>query len=175
MLENRKTFVWFAIVMIVFGLFVFLISLIATMSASKIAMHERERTLYFDRKILPDHVFYPLIVVVDRLELKMSEPEERIVLEMDYAGKRLEAAKALFKQEKNDLAFVTLNKAHQYLLKANEDVFNLERQGKYLNFTVGLNKKFQQEYEKLKENMDDAQKARTQVMIEELQAVGGKL
>jgi hypothetical protein len=46
------------------------------MSATKLSMHEEGRVIYFNRKILPDHLFYPIVVAIDRLELEFSDPQE---------------------------------------------------------------------------------------------------
>ena len=175
MLKYKKNYRWFATLTLLFGLVVFGISLVSAMAGGRMQVGATERSLYFDRKILPDHVLYPVLVAVDRLELEFSTPEEKMVLRMDYATKRLEAAKALFYQDKNELALITLGKAHQYLLQANDDVWRMGDKGKYLTFIVELNKQFRQEYQDLKIFMNDSQQARAETMREELKAVGDRL
>lgn len=174
-MKKDKNYLWLSIGIITFGIVIFLISLTSAMTNNKLELHREEKTFYFDRTILPDNVFYPILMAVDRLELELSNDEEKVVLQMDYAVKRLEAAKILLQQGKTELALVTLGKAHQYLLSANEAVREMEKQGKYLPFAVGLNKQFQTEYEHMSTQVSDIQSNQIKVMIEELKAVGGKL
>jgi len=174
-MKKDKNYLWLSIGIITFGIVIFLISLTSAMTNNKLELHREEKTFYFDRTILPDNVFYPILMAVDRLELELSNDEEKVVLQMDYAVKRLEAAKILLQQGKTELALVTLGKAHQYLLSANEAVREMEQQGKYLPFAVGLNKQFQTEYEHMSTQVSDIQSNQIKVMIEELKAVGGKL
>ena len=176
MLENPKVYRFYAVATLAFGLFVFLVSLIAAMSGERLHLRTgEERTLYFDRKVLPDHVFYPVLVAVDRLELEFSDPQEQLELRMDLAGKRLEAAKALYAQDKSELAFVTLGKAHQYLLRANDDVFSLGNAHDYMTYLLNMDRRFASEYEYLKTSMTDSQKARVEEMIQDLRGRGEKL
>lgn len=166
--NHKKAYLWFALSMSILGVLFFAISLAATMSDNKITVHERERKLYFDRKILPDHLFYPVLMAIDRLELELSSTEEQTLLRMDYAGKRLEAAKALFGQSKNELAFVTLGKAHQYLLQANNAVIDQNQEARYGVFVKKLNQQFIADYRQLEIYLDEAQKSTVDGMIEEL-------
>lgn len=157
--DNKKAYGWFAGVMAFLGVSLFVISLVSAIASGKMDSHMRERTIYFDRKILPDHLFYPVLVTFDRLELELADKQTQTLLKMDYAGKRLSAAKALFVQGKKDLAFVTLGKAHQYLLRANNDM-RTEGQEKQFKYLVNeLNQEFVGEYDKTKQYMTDAQKA----------------
>ncbi|MDO5561630.1 MAG: DUF5667 domain-containing protein [bacterium] len=172
--NHKKAYLWFAMGMSFLGLMFFTVSLVATMSDNKMAIHERERKLYFDRKILPDHLFYPVLMAIDRLELEMSNSEEQTLLRMDYAGKRLEAAKALFEQDKNELAFITLGKAHQYLLQANNDILEQSQEARYGVFVKKLNQQFILDYQELAPYLSDAQKATVDGMIQELEVFNPK-
>lgn len=175
MLENRKTFRWFAIITIFLGVLVFLISLLATMSIGRNEISAKNKVVYFDQKILPDHLLYPLLVAIDRLELKMADKEEAAGLEMDYAKKRMQAAKALFYQEKGELAFVTLGKAHQYLLNANTSINKMADNQSQIKKWREIQKQFKSDYNDLRIFMSDSQKARLEVMQGELIAVEGAL
>ena len=166
--NHKKAYGWFALLMILLGLTIFVFSLVAAMSSSKITLHEQGKSLYFNRKILPDHVFYPFLMIVNRLELETSNEVEKIILRAEYAQKRLDSTKGLLEKEKKDLAYVTLGKAHQYLLRANQDSLISNESTENLAFIRDLNQKFMQEYESLKSSFDDAQQSRLQVMIEEL-------
>jgi exonuclease VII small subunit len=113
--------------------------------------------------------------MIDRLELELSDQKEKIVLQLDYANKRLEAAIALYELGKTDLAFNTLNKAHQYLLQANRGVLALTDKGKYLTFVVSLDQDFADTYLVLAEQMPDDQRANLEKMLQELKDMENKL
>jgi hypothetical protein len=82
-----------------------------------------ERKLYFNREILPDNVpIYPLMMVMDRIQLETAPNKERVFIEVEYANRRLGYAEELLKQEKPDLALTTLTKAEQYLTHAVSDM-----------------------------------------------------
>lgn len=166
--DHKKAYGWFAAIMIILGGGIFVVSLITAMLGNKMDTHQRERVLYFDRKILPDHLFYPVLAAIDRMELEISNDEEKIVLKMEYAGKRLESAKALMDEGKVELGYVTLGKAHQYLLQANNDILQQQQERKYLNFVQDLNRKFMGEYVDLGLMLNDAQQNNLQMMAAEL-------
>lgn len=120
--DHKKAYWWFVLIMTIFGVAFFALSMISTVSSGTTGLAARERQVYFDRKILPDHLFYPVLMIMDKIKLDAADPETKVLLKVDYAEKRLAAAKTLFVQGKNDLAFVTTGKAHQYLLQANREV-----------------------------------------------------
>jgi hypothetical protein len=175
MTKKRVKSVYFTVVVLFLGVVFFGLSLLSVASATKLQMHNQNRVIYFDRTVMPDHLFYPFVVAVDRLELELSGAEEKIVLRMDYAQKRLEAAKVLFSENKGELAFTTLMKAHHYLLQANENVLALKDKSRYLTFLVKLNENFVLEYENLRKYMDDSQRATLDRILLELHDMEGKL
>ncbi|MBQ6437886.1 hypothetical protein IJJ12_00710 [bacterium] len=176
MLENKKFYRWYAVSVLLIGGLIFAISLLTAMQGPSPAIRESERVLYFDRKILPDHVFYPVVVAVDRLELELTPREQQAAMRMAYAQKRLAASWSLFTAGKNDLAFATLNKAHAYLLAANTQVAAGEATaGDQTENISAVNQEFMDEYKTLKAYMTDSQQARAEVMIAELKTVGEHL
>ncbi|MBQ6154719.1 hypothetical protein IJJ27_02190 [bacterium] len=176
MLEKRKNYIWYCVIVLTFGFLVFVISLVSAMSGGRVGGRTApERQLYFGNQILPDHVFYPVLVAVDRLELEFSEPREQLEMRMKLADKRLEAAKGLFAKGKQELAFVTLGKGHQYLLRANDDALQYDKTDSLVVMVDRMNRRFASEYEYLKASMNDGQQAMTEKMIEELHVAGMKL
>lgn len=167
--DNRKAYWWFVIIMTIMGGTFFILSLVSTVSDGVTGLAARERQIYFDRKILPDHLFYPVLMIFDKIKLDAADPETKVLLKTDYAEKRLIAAKTLFVQGKNDLAFVTTGKAHQYLLQANWETTTLEKGKKYTSLIEEMNQEFILEYENLKQYLTDGQKATIDDWMRQLQ------
>jgi len=166
MLENKRIYRWFVITNVVFGLGVFVISLVTTLTGSRATLGGQQ--LYFGREILPDHVFYPVMVVGERLELTLAQPADKILIRQQLARKRLSAAEQLFRLGKRELAWVTLGKAHQYLLQVNDEVDATGSAQEYLGRVIDLNQDFVAEYQALRPFMTDSQLAETTQMCQQL-------
>lgn len=71
-------------------------------------------------EVLPDHVAYLVITIMDKFYLETATPTERIHYEIKYSHRRLEYAKALLEkgEDKQDLALATITKSQKYLIKA---------------------------------------------------------
>jgi len=166
MLKNKKYYRVYVCLNLVFGLGVFLISLTTALSGSREVVGERQ--LYFGREILPDHVFYPMVALADRVELWATPEPDRVVIQEELARKRLAAAEQLYSQGKIDLAWVTLRKAHQYALEAKQSAGegNDESQRQLIG---QLYQDMTSEYTKIHQYMPDGQWASVTRMIDELQ------
>jgi hypothetical protein len=107
----------------VFGSGILLISLF--MSASQVSSSGQnssdDHQLYFNRTILPDHMLYPALMVVDRIQLEAASDYERVFKDIEYAHRRLEYSEELLTLGKPDLALTTLTKAEKYLANAVHD------------------------------------------------------
>ncbi len=80
--------------------------------------------IYFGRKILPDHLLYPVLMVHDRLIFVSATKNQQALLRLSYANDRFESAEELLKQEQLDLAITTLTKSQKYLMLSGLDVLN---------------------------------------------------
>jgi hypothetical protein len=70
-------------------------------------------------RILPDHPFWSLKVVRDKLWLAItSNPLKKAEIQLLFADKRLKSASILFMEGKPELAVSTLTKAEKYLEQA---------------------------------------------------------
>lgn len=172
MLENKRVYFWFCLATLLGGFTIFVISLLVSFSATRVRQYEQDGfVIYFNREILPDHLLYPVFMAADRLELMIASDEETVVLQLDFAQKRLDSALALLQHEKTDLAFTTLSKAHQYLMQANQGVVEHPIWAKYKRFLQELDQKFLGQYQLLHEQFSDSQKATLDKMSEELISV----
>ncbi len=76
---------------------------------------------YVAKEILPDHSLYPLLMVVDRIRLELSDSERRTYLMVAYNNRRLFYSKRLLEKGNLGLAFITLSKANKYINQALEE------------------------------------------------------
>ncbi len=122
--------------------FASLIIFVSLQSANKNQMTSSGKLMsgkfYVAKEILPDHSFYPFLMMVDRLRLELADAEKRIDLLVSNANRRLFYSRKLLEKNNQDLAFITFSKALKYSNQAlEENVFLLEE--------ASLNKK--QEYQ----------------------------
>ncbi len=121
-----KTRFFLSLIALVFASGILFISLgNATTAFSTGGTSFSEKTLYFD-EILPDHVLYPALMIVDRVQLETAPPNERIFMQVEYAHRRLEYAEQLLETNKQDLAVTTITKAEKYLYNAAQESQHLE-------------------------------------------------
>lgn len=78
----------------------------------------RSHKLYVAAEILPDHAFYPLLMIYDRLRLQLANQQTRVDLLLSYAQRRDYYAHRLLQQNKVALATTTFAKAVTYLNQA---------------------------------------------------------
>jgi hypothetical protein len=109
---------------LIFGLSLIMTSQVSSSSSSNVS----ERKFYVGEKILPDHVFYPLLMVADKMILKTSFGERRIHVKIRLADDRLYSAKMLIEKGHEDLALSTITKSQKYLITAAQDFLNSEEQ-----------------------------------------------
>jgi len=104
-----------------FALTVLFISL-QSANKDQIAVEKRlsNGKFYVAAEILPDHSFYPLLMVFDRLRLQLANNQSQTELLISYAQRRLYYADRLMQREKPALAAVTFSKAIKYLNQAME-------------------------------------------------------
>lgn len=107
------------LLIIVAVLISFLVLFVSLQSANKAKMLGGKEKLmaskfYVAKEILPDHVLYPLLMVVDRLRMEMADTERKISLSASYSDRRLFYSKRLLEKGNFSLAFTTLSKALKY-------------------------------------------------------------
>jgi hypothetical protein len=78
----------------------------------------KKRRFYLEKEILPDHSFYPILMIVDRLRLNLADQERQPYLEAAYANRRFFYATRLLEKGEVSLATTTYSKAQKYLLQS---------------------------------------------------------
>lgn len=96
-------------------LFISLSTVSAVQSASGV---DQPKHFYMEGTLLPDHIAYPIVMMVDRAHLESSTPIEQVYLKTEYANRRLEYAQKLLEKDNTNLAVTTLTKSQKYLLSA---------------------------------------------------------
>lgn len=114
-------------VALVFALMILGISLL---SASRVISYEGTQAsckkFYLGQEILPDHLLYPFVAVMDRAVLSFSPQEEKIVLKVNYGLVRYGYAQDLLKKGNKALALSTLTKSQKYFNLASHQALNQE-------------------------------------------------
>lgn len=168
MLANKRLYWLFVVAMLTMGILIFSLSLLMAFVRLDNEQTGDSAVIYFDHPILPDHLFYPLLMVGDQLELVFTNRENKLFLQMDFAIRRLEAAHGLLALGKTNLAFTTLGKAHQYLLQVNEQLLTHAVFSQYQHLGKNLSNFFLADYEELRPQLTDSQQANLENMRQEL-------
>ena len=95
------------------------IALISLLSANRVFSQGENlaltsKKLYFQEEILPNHLLYPVYMVIDKVKLELAQPAEVIDLQILYAWRRLEYTEQLLPEGYQSLSFSTLTKAFKY-------------------------------------------------------------
>lgn len=109
--------------LVLLGLAVVVVSLFSANDRSyHLGETSSRKYLYFSTEILPDHLLYPALMLVDKAALaNVTSPSERIRIQVNYAYRRLNAARTLAANHKMGLALSTLTKSQKYLNQAAQE------------------------------------------------------
>ncbi len=120
----KKTNFFYPILAIFFGLAILLVSLMVAEPSVSFRNRSQlsQRRFYFGTEILPDHVAYPFLMLIDRLRLEMAPPLRRPQLQLEYAWQRLEDSRQLLAMNRHQLALETLNKSQRYWLSVQKQL-----------------------------------------------------
>ncbi|MBU0974203.1 hypothetical protein KKD03_00690 [Patescibacteria group bacterium] len=107
---------------LLFGSFIFGASLIMS---SQVKLHNSpkvsERRFYMGERILPDHVFYPLLMIADKIILKTSTGNRKIYVKIRLSDDRLNSSMMLLEKNQESLALSAMTKSQKYLITAAQD------------------------------------------------------
>lgn len=110
-----------------FGALILFVSLSRTASSVWSATGQYDassRQLYMDDEVLPDHVLYPVLMVLDRAKLEAAAPTERIYIQLEYGQRRMKYAQELQDKENDNLALTTATKAQKYFIHAAQETLD---------------------------------------------------
>ena len=118
----KKRNIFIATLAILFGIFIFVSSLFSySKSYDSNEQRVSSKSLYFGKRILPDHIFYPLLMIVDKSLLIVSTGESEVFLRIRLAQDRMITANNLLKKGDEVRALSTLTKSQKYLILATHD------------------------------------------------------
>lgn len=129
-MQKRKYL--FAILAILFGVFIFTFSLVASSQQRENTDLDKvsRKQLYFGSKILPDHILYPALMAIDKCLLLISSGESEVFLRIRLAQDRMISANSLLDKGEERLSFSTVTKSQKYLLLASQEFLSLEQHSK---------------------------------------------
>lgn len=126
-LTTKKIRILFSCFALLFGGLVLSISLISTSQAQSYeGVLATSKKLYFNDKILPDHLLYPAVAAADRVLLTVSPKPKKIELQLSYGQIRLDYAQGLLEKGDKKQALVALTKSQKYFHQAISDLLELE-------------------------------------------------
>lgn len=110
---------------VAFGISLVAMSLVSVSQVQSQGLEYTEKEMYFQHEVLPDHALYPALMARDRVLLELAQPDDRISIRVELAGKRMRSAEMLLEKGKTELALSTATKAQKYLLTAVLEAQNL--------------------------------------------------
>jgi hypothetical protein len=132
----KKIKVVFAVVGLLFGFFVLGSSLIlASQKDISNDFTTTQRKIYLG-KILPDHAFYPALMLVDKTLLLTSSGDEKIELMTNLAKNRMKNSQDLIQKGEEGLGLTTMTKSQKYLLLATHEVIKANDNGHQISSKV---------------------------------------
>lgn len=134
-----------------------------------------EKTLYFGEEILPDHIFYPVTMVLDRVQLETTDQNQRVFLQVEYSHRRLGYALELLEKGDQDLAITTVTKAEQYLHHAVQEALALPVGDNVKQQLIKIVAYHQHKLTEMKSNVTDANRAVLDNWISQDQALISQL
>ncbi len=122
----KKPHFWLTITFFLFGLLVIAISINSSVAAVYPTPESRasHRQFYLGRTILPDHVAYPLLMIIDKVQLSLTPFPNRLWLQAEYGWRRLDYARQFLDKDEPGLALTTLTKSQKYFLNATQETLD---------------------------------------------------
>lgn len=156
-----------------FGAFIVWLSLSASVKTSPSdTASATQKLLYFNREVMPDHVFYPVLMAMDKSRLEAAHPVEKIYLQVEYANRRFYYVQELLEHGKTELAHSTLTKAEKYVLQAGLDAQAEGTPQEAKDFVVKALTIHSRETARIKSSFSDAERAvLDQILFEEQQLI----
>jgi len=124
-----------------------------------------EKKMYLKKEVLPDHVFYPVLMVFDKAKLSLAAEDQKSQINISYGWQRLDATKQLLKKGYQSLSFSTLTKACKYQNLGLMEATDLSPSEKEKAFFQA--EKFREEVASLKDSFTDVQQGELETLLQE--------
>lgn len=150
---------------------ILLISLFMAHSVqSSAGMPASSKALYFTDVVLPDHSVYPLIAGIDRARLLVAESDQKPLLKIEYAHRRLWYAVELLNKGQEQLAVSTITKSQKYILQVAHEYLAGKSTLSQSEVSAAI-EKHQQDLALILENHQLSEQSSISLLIEEEEAV----
>ncbi|MBT3249587.1 MAG: hypothetical protein HN846_02930 [Candidatus Pacebacteria bacterium] len=165
----KKPQVWLAIISFLFGVLVIAISINSSVSAIYPTSESQasHRQFYLNNTILPDHVAYPLLMIVDKAQLEMTPFPKRLWLQAEYGWRRLDYAHQFLDQDNSVFALTALTKSQKYFLNATQETLDTDTTNEVKLMMLKHFTAYLWEAESLADRFDGADKAVVEHLIKE--------
>ena len=169
----KKPQFWLSLMGLFFGVVVVAVSITTSVPVAypSLKLQASNRQFYLNNTILPDHILYPLLMVIDRVQLKITPFPERLWLQAEYGWRRLDYAHKLLEKDKRDLALTSLTKSQKYFLNATQEVLDSETTDEVKLMMLKHFTAYLWEARLVADNFEGAQKAVADRLISECEAV----
>lgn len=137
-------------------LFISLSTVSAVQSASGV---DQPKHFYIEGTLLPDHIAYPIVMMVDRAHLEAATPVEQVYLKTEYANRRLEYAQKLLEKNNSNLAVTTLTKSQKYLLSAAHEAIATDMSDTVIKHVIATIEYHQEQTKLLAAGLSDGERA----------------
>lgn len=132
---HKKIRILLSSIALLFGGVVLSISLISTSQAKSYeGVLATSKKLYFNDKILPDHLLYPVVATADKILLSVSSESRKVELLFTYGQIRLDYAQGLLEKGDKKQALVALTKSQKYFHQAVSSSIELKSESDSIDF-----------------------------------------
>jgi hypothetical protein len=165
----KKPQTWLAIISFFFGVLVIVISINSSVSAAYPTSELRasHRQFYLSSTILPDHVVYPLLMMVDKAQLELTPFPDRLWLQAEYGWRRLDYSRQFLEKDNQDLALAALTKSQKYFLNATQETLDTGTTDEVKLMMLKHFTAYLWEAEEMVDDFDGADKANVEHLIKE--------
>jgi len=122
----HKSQIWLSVASFFLGMLVIAISINSSVQTiyPTSQLQASHRHFYLSNTILPDHVAYPLLMMVDKIQLEITPFPDRLWLQAEYGWRRLDYVHQFLDKDNHALALTAFTKSQKYFLNATQETLD---------------------------------------------------
>jgi len=169
----KKPQIWLSLIALFFGALMVAISINTSVPAAYPSLKSQasHHQFYLNNTILPDHIIYPFLMVIDKAQLEITSFPERLWLQAEYGWRRLDYAYQLLEKEKHVLALTALTKSQKYFLNATQETLDKATTDEVKLMMLKHLTAYLWEAKAISDNFDGADKAVADHLISECEVI----
>ncbi|MBU0578466.1 hypothetical protein KKE34_03855 [Patescibacteria group bacterium] len=169
----HKPQIWLSIFALFFGVFMVAISINTSVPTAypSLELQASQRQFYLNNTILPDHIIYPFLMVIDKVQLEVTPFPKRLWLQAEYGWRRLDYANQLLEKDNQVLALTALTKSQKYFLNATQETLDAETTNEVKIMMLKHLTAYLWEAKIMADNFDGADKAVADHLISECESI----